>query len=298
MLFFVLSGFLVGGKLIERVRNGAFDSKAYALDRISRIYVPLLPALILSAVIGWICGQKLSIRDSVGNCFGLQGICVNALGGNDPLWTLAYEYWFYLLAGFAAVVLVGRSVSIRMLAFGGLVVAFAVFTRFHASLLFCWCLGALSYSFANKDLHWKWFWIGAGLAFFGVGFSQYISSGLHSFGKFLATGEIATLILSMGLAIALAFLARKKPSNRKLAWFEGTGTKLAAFSYTLYLTHHPVLRLWAKIHPEKYSTMSLQSFGWYAIYCSSCLLVAWLLYLPFEAQTVRVRNWLRKKFPG
>ena len=45
-VFFVLSGFLVGGKVLEQVRDGTFSSRDYAFDRISRIWIPLIPALI------------------------------------------------------------------------------------------------------------------------------------------------------------------------------------------------------------------------------------------------------------
>ena len=40
-VFFVLSGFLVGGKVLERVAKGTFDLRVYAIDRFSRIWVPL-----------------------------------------------------------------------------------------------------------------------------------------------------------------------------------------------------------------------------------------------------------------
>ena len=48
MIFFVLSGFLVGGKIIERVKAGSFYLADYALDRSTRILLPLIPACILT----------------------------------------------------------------------------------------------------------------------------------------------------------------------------------------------------------------------------------------------------------
>ena len=45
MLFFVLSGFLVGGMSLERYLHGKFEFKKYIIDRISRIYTPFVPAV-------------------------------------------------------------------------------------------------------------------------------------------------------------------------------------------------------------------------------------------------------------
>lgn len=40
VVFFVLSGFLVGGRGIERIMSGNMDVRSYAIDRFSRIYPP------------------------------------------------------------------------------------------------------------------------------------------------------------------------------------------------------------------------------------------------------------------
>ena len=49
MIFFVISGYLVGGKVLHRLRAGTFRWRAYLCDRISRLYAVLLVALVL----GW-----------------------------------------------------------------------------------------------------------------------------------------------------------------------------------------------------------------------------------------------------
>jgi peptidoglycan/LPS O-acetylase OafA/YrhL len=61
IVFFVLSGFLVGGKVLERVGNSTFDVLAYAVDRTSRIWMPLIPALLLTAGIGGYLGHPISV---------------------------------------------------------------------------------------------------------------------------------------------------------------------------------------------------------------------------------------------
>src|SRR5215470_750550 len=40
LVFFVLSGFLVGGQVIRRMRDGRFNVREYAIDRTARILLP------------------------------------------------------------------------------------------------------------------------------------------------------------------------------------------------------------------------------------------------------------------
>src|ERR1039458_4811324 len=85
VIFFILSGFLVGGKVMEKIRKDTFDLKAYVLDRVSRIFVPLLPALLFTYAVNLICHRSVSLIEFLGNVFGLQGLFCNNFAGNDPL---------------------------------------------------------------------------------------------------------------------------------------------------------------------------------------------------------------------
>lgn len=42
VVFFVLSGFLVGGRGFDRIKDGTMNVKSYAIDRFARIYPPPL----------------------------------------------------------------------------------------------------------------------------------------------------------------------------------------------------------------------------------------------------------------
>jgi peptidoglycan/LPS O-acetylase OafA/YrhL len=57
LVFFVISGFLVGGRLLERLKDGSFSPKAYALDRSTRIMIPLVPVLLFTALVQWSVGN-------------------------------------------------------------------------------------------------------------------------------------------------------------------------------------------------------------------------------------------------
>ena len=104
VVFFVLSGWLVGGHVLERVRAGTFDAAAYAADRLSRVYVPLLPALLFTVAIVRAFDGTVHPMRYVACLFGLQDVSgIPTPGVNAPLWTLGYEIWFYVLAGCAGV---------------------------------------------------------------------------------------------------------------------------------------------------------------------------------------------------
>jgi peptidoglycan/LPS O-acetylase OafA/YrhL len=101
-------------------------------------------------------------------------------------------------------------------------------------------------------------------------------------------------MLSLGMALLLPFLTQLKPKSMLGRWINDLGGKLAAFSYTLYLTHYPVLYVWEHYLPERINVINLMSIGLYLLRIASCVVFAWLCYLPFERQTARVRKWLHK----
>lgn len=135
LVFFVLSGFLVGGKVIERVGGGTFSLHDYAVDRISRIWLPLIPALLWSAIVAYWVDKPVSWVGFGGNLLGLQLVFFRTFAENIPLWSLAYEIWFYFLAG-AAAVWVMSGTRARSLAFLALGLGFTVFTRLKCEFLF------------------------------------------------------------------------------------------------------------------------------------------------------------------
>lgn len=101
MLFFLISGFVVFYST-EKQRP---DFPAYLGRRWLRIYPIFILALGLGAVeIVVIRGQSLKVEVLIGNLFMLQdvafvkpGVWFPAFGGNMPLWSLSYEWWFYMM---------------------------------------------------------------------------------------------------------------------------------------------------------------------------------------------------------
>ena len=296
IVFFVLSGFLVGGKVLKRVASGTFDWRSYAIDRISRIWLPLIPALLLTAGVACFGKYPVSISELFGSLFGLQGILCGSFGGNYPLWSLAYEIWFYLLAGFAAVVIGSRSKA-SVWAYLGVALCLAVFTRLNSAFLFCWVLGGISYSLTRKTRNWPLVITGCLLGAAGCIMSQLksdtVSLNKQEIQQLLPSANVAVMIMTVGLALLIPAVSRLAPSSNAMVWLEKIGGRLAAFSYTLYLTHYPLLAFWSHFMPARHLALDFRSIVLFLARVTTCLLIAWLLYLPFEAQTDRVRKWLR-----
>jgi peptidoglycan/LPS O-acetylase OafA/YrhL len=69
MVFFVLSGFWVGGAVLAKTRDGRFRASRYGSDRLVRLWLVLLPALAVTAVLDlsgrwWFPASTTELRGS------------------------------------------------------------------------------------------------------------------------------------------------------------------------------------------------------------------------------------------
>ena len=131
MVFFVLSGYFVGGSVLAGLHKGSFNWRGYAAARLSRLWMVLVPALVLTLGLDWLGGRwnpaayagglnasfmsgpsvaqpaAHDVLTLVGNLGFVQTVCVPVFGSNGPLWSLANEFWYYLLFPLVAVALLG-----------------------------------------------------------------------------------------------------------------------------------------------------------------------------------------------
>ncbi|MDE2364834.1 MAG: acyltransferase [Hyphomicrobiales bacterium] len=138
--FFVLSGYLVGGAVIQKARSGETFLAKYLIDRVLRIELVLVPALVLTACLDTI-GMRffgsshvyetldLARRHDIGtfllNILNLQNLFTDTFGADTPLWSLSCEFWYYMAAGFAAAGL-SRAPLARPARYGLLAVALGI----------------------------------------------------------------------------------------------------------------------------------------------------------------------------
>ena len=107
MLFFLLSGFVI---YYSTVHHHDQSFRGYFLRRFKRIYPVYILALVaafLTASVGSgksFASSGADIKTLAGNLFMLQdfstgkpGVWVNTFCGNMALWSLSYEWWFYMM---------------------------------------------------------------------------------------------------------------------------------------------------------------------------------------------------------
>lgn len=121
IVFFVLSGSWVGGSVLAQVRARRFSWWSFLVRRLSRLWIVLVPALVLAlglapAGLAWFggtdvyrgsaaydlvvrpeMGEQLTAAVFFGHVFFPRGIAVPVFAGDVPLWSLAYAVAYYLI---------------------------------------------------------------------------------------------------------------------------------------------------------------------------------------------------------
>jgi peptidoglycan/LPS O-acetylase OafA/YrhL len=260
MVFFVLSGYFIGTSVMESVRALQWSWPTYLVSRITRLQLVLLPALILGGLwdrIGMRIPQaspiyydalykfyvpSVALRSTVpmflGNLFFLQSIISPVFGSNTPLWSLSYEFWYYILF---PVVILGTAAWVgwrfRIL-YAGFALLLLWFVGQPVSFYFpIWLAGALV-GHLQRAKRFKLTLPGmpilAGMIFLG----SLAWSRTHRLYSDLLTDYIIAFCFALWLyALLLGSRDDVSPACEYIA------KKLAGFSYTLYLIHLPALLL-------------------------------------------------------
>lgn len=301
VLFFVISGYLVGGAVWERLSAGSFQAGGYLFARFSRIFLVFLPALALTLIVAALLGGPLaatpiaegrpvipfSLALAACHLAGLQGLYCSVVVENPPLWSLGYEWFLYLLAPctMALLVLVLRNFCwlLAVPVFAGLLITVLPAHTLWYWLGF-WYLGALAKAVAPRCRgRWVAVLSAAGLAAVTGGF---VLSRLHVAPVMLTDGMVAG-----GLALALLHpgLIGWSPAPRLFG-------HLADMSYSLYAIHYPVLLLTVAVLQSVWGGVGgwVQMGGALAI----CIAAAWGFAAVTEHRNEAVRRMLLRAYKG
>lgn len=114
IVFFVLSGYVVAYASDRKSSLGNYGFRGYFLDRWSRIYSVLLAAVGFTLALDYVGGMLSPAYDNpafipqdgfvfrlIANLISIQGIWGYRiqLGSNPALWSVGYEFIYYLLFG-------------------------------------------------------------------------------------------------------------------------------------------------------------------------------------------------------
>jgi peptidoglycan/LPS O-acetylase OafA/YrhL len=312
VIFFVLSGYLVGGAVLAAPKEGFF--LRYSVQRLSRLWIVLLPCLVATAVLdtsGYHVGGAQFLNGNVDsprlifpagqavhtdvhtfldNAFFLQTIIAPVYGDNVPLWSLANEFWYYVIfpllffgirkdtgrRGFVRVLFIGAGIAILIALPLGIRLGFVSWLA-GAAIAACGKYGI------DKIFRSKWYGIPAVLA--GVGAFVY--------GRYVLLPDY---LLGLAFAAVLPVFLRC-PSPPKLvalvsAW-------LADFSYTLYLAHFPMVAfMWYALFDSQQLQPSWRAAGRFGFIVFALIAYSYGLSLLFERNTDRLRRFVMRHLPG
>lgn len=252
VVFFVLSGFLVGGKLIELAKseNIRLEWRGFFIDRVVRIFVVLWPALLLTFIVcftlvtflpnapfvsagrwAYDLEAPLSADLDLGKWSAaatlMNEIISPTLLCNGPLWSLSYEWAYYMIALAGVLVLRGYFSlgSVPLILYGLALLCLAALHQ--PDILFAgfsWVAGAVARAVYNHDML-----RGVPFRILGVTLVLLVLALDHRH-------PLPDPVLGTALAFMIAH------SDWKRWTFQSKlGDYLAAFSYSLYLTHFPML---------------------------------------------------------
>lgn len=292
LIFFVLSGFLVGGKALERILLGEFKPLGYSIDRAVRIMLPLFSGLFLFCIAESIVGRSIDWLSVGGSFLSLQGIiCKPAY---DVLWSLSYEVWFYILMcafGYAINNRHGRKGLIGLLF---LFLCCVVFVKLAAVYLAIWLMGAVAYFLLGRSS--RWLLTLSFLSLLACTIGLQLTSGTHD-AVGVETGSLTRNVLRLAFGLSacvfIVQLADRSPVTKIGVLINKYGTWLASFSYTLYLTHIPVQYIIVYFGAPKSSSISLGSMLLYFAWLVVAMFSAYGVYLLFESRTSDVKHILR-----
>lgn len=304
MIFFVLSGWLVGGSLLNKLGEPHLLA-SYAIDRLTRLWIVLIPAFLLTLMLAMLTqtvdprrishapDNEYSLTVFLGNLVGLQTMAVPRFGGNFALWSLANETWYYILFPLLLLPLIGKSMFTKT---AGLVAG--TFIAYHLLLdvvlyFVVWLLG-VAFSRVHIELPRA---SRLALIILLVAYSVFYRLG-GSLGTPLPRTFAEDVLFSLIFACLLSclqFPADRSLLRNRLAIAIG---RLAPFSFTLYVVHYPIIlmlkRLDGPLAVEQLSTTDPSALLVYGALFTGIVVVAYLFYLPFEAQTYRVRRFLKR----
>jgi peptidoglycan/LPS O-acetylase OafA/YrhL len=279
MVFFVLSGFVIAYVVEQREKSG----RDFVLARLARLWSVVVPALVLTVVLDAI-GQGLDpslyrgshYQDSdpvwrfMANLFFIQELWFISVHpfSNSPFWSIGYEFWYYALfavATFASGWKRGLLVFLVAAIAGPKILL----------LLPVWLMGIYVHRFGRRpSLSPGYSWVlfaGAPIIYLvclRVGLRQICLDWTHEvLGTAFADGWLvyskeflySYLVGALTAMNFIGFLGIARHVAPYLARGQLAIRFVAAYTFSLYLFHLPLLQFYAAIIPGESASRLLQA---------------------------------------
>lgn len=257
-IFFVLSGYLVGGQVIREVREDRFSWRSYMAKRLSRLWTVLIPGIGITFILDMLGQRAFSeawAKIELHGSYDLGAAACNAVflqkphcwsyGSNGSLWSLAYEFWFYVLfagATVAAFCLIRKKLAAGVVGLVVVAASLAIFGLDLLTLLPSWLLGVV---LAVVHARWKergtpgWMprphTLTTALTVLLLA-AGMVTSNVVRVDEWLRFILVGALTVPMVLVLAMD---SRQPVNRAWARLGMTGD----WSFSTYVYHLPILKV-------------------------------------------------------
>lgn len=315
VLLLFLSGMLMVMSL-ERKTHASYSFREYIVDKFCRIIIPLLPALLLVALVDgfsmshypqeYAFAHRYNIQTFLGSLMLVQGIPLFGninmwFGSAEQLWTLCIEWWIYIPIGYLALVVIPNRRKLRL---------------YHIIIL-----GILSYSMiAYLQVGMKpcapiIMFLGM-IAYYGiVALAQcekkrmLDAATIILFALMIVDGCIVRNAYDIGFimllcACAMCALARTQQMNaeeqkKKSMPLRKIITFLAGYTYSLYLIHYSIMDMFYRRWIANYSADPSRGTITMLVSLIISNAVAICFSMLFEKNSKTLANAIKKKlFPA
>lgn len=305
VVFFVLSGYWITRSVMNKIDNPNFW-RSYLIDRLSRLWIVLLPVIVIGGTLDWLgvnvwhfpnymgltgahsipsrIAETLGWKELVAAPFFAAAILVPALGSNGPLWSLSYEFWYYIWFPAVAMLVLRKRITAAL---ASVILGFVAPALAYGFL--SWLVGsALHFALERLRNLPRIKWEGAGLAATSV-----LLVALLVIARIVQSYWLDP-VLALSFGIFLLMLCRCDPTCpavfKPIAGFGSMG------SFSLYALHFPLAMalvgwLYGGIRQEP-SLVSIAGTGALTL---AAIAVAWGFSRATEAKTDSIRKFARDR---
>lgn len=309
VIFFLLSGFLITYSTMNKISLPYYSFIQYFIDRFSRIFSGLIPALLFIVIIDFFHNtffpssyagylDYYGYKNLIGNLFMFQNFPISIsnfnfvpFGSDRPLWTLAIEWWIYMAFGwiiFKEKIRLNFFIYIFVLLFF-LIVPMSNFAGGRGQGLFLtWLFGSLIYFVISKG---KFFFKEKYQLITIIIIALILCAGSLVSNKWNAYNSLFACFIGIAILFSIMYF-----DSLNLNYSNSLPNKtihlVAGFSYTLYLIHYSIFVLFKNL---------LGIFSPVQVFVIAFIVSnvsAYLIALFGEMKYRELSNYLKKRYLG
>jgi len=278
IVFFVLSGFFIGGGVYNDFINNKFSLKVYIVKRLTRLYLVLIPVLILSFIFQLVSlkifgkmDESTNLIDFLGSLFFLQTLYTEPFARNEPLWSLAYEFWYYLLFPILMFIILEK----RLIALCCFILILCFLTNDLILYFLIWFMGLVPVIYNKKNFNLK-----ISVLLFVFTFLAYRIITIKYSPIYIEQSFIGDFVLALSIVLLINSLIHTNTNSKYFRF----NKFMADSSYTLYLIHVPILYLMLSFF-EKAKIINTNSIFIFILIITFILFSSYILSLITEYKT-------------